>query len=497
MKNKYPFILLVLYLFLFNLADQANGQVIVKGEKHISSRIAVFIKPVQGHQMRSLVMSAGRSVLDTLNHCGRFMPFDQNKINGALQRSLKSGMKDVYKRAAQNLNADLYIIVSIDRLLALTYGKLTIVPLSDKYSRLKKTIHIQSKIPTNIPHKMARILADLHSDIPIKATVLRKRGNLRTISAGQWHRLKSGRYNTEEGQSISVVQTGRFQSLAKIPNELIKKKSFYIETYPDVSDYVEDIDKKIFRNIMQKHSIGSKILKGDDPEKRIISGILVINTGANVCIPGFGSYLATEYMGVGGKSPSVAGIFLSAGLVVTHFTLTEILTEFNTNFFPWNQDSDKTNGMNNLHIFLWATLPITFTASYLDQLAHQYSEYRVLPPFFSTRDEAAAVFSLLIPGGGLFYKGHRFLGWSYYSVEMFLAGYGFYFLESKNRSTFAFVTLGIVKLIEMIHAYFVRPNYDFFNYEMEEGVRIEGVSMGLYSPDGLEHVYSMSAMWRF
>ncbi len=91
----------------------------------------------------------------------------------------------------------------------------------------------------------------------------------------------------------------------------------------------------------------------------------------------------------------------------SHFLLPELLAGFKINFFPWKEDSDKTEKMQNLQTFLWFSLPVTFSVAYMDQLAHQFAVTEHVPPFFNDRDNAAAIFSLFLPGGGLYYKGYR------------------------------------------------------------------------------------------
>ena len=71
--------------------------------------------------------------------------------------------------------------------------------------------------------------------------------------------------------------------------------------------------------------------------------------------------------------------------------------------------------------------------AFLDQLAHQFKTNNVLPPFFMNRNETALVLSLLIPGGGMFYKGHRLPGWGFYLSEMFLAGFCVYTKDDKEK----------------------------------------------------------------
>jgi hypothetical protein len=142
-----------------------------------------------------------------------------------------------------------------------------------------------------------------------------------------------------------------------------------------------------------------------------------------------------------------------------------MLTGFKTNFFPWVKDSDKTSEMQRLHIFLWASLPLTYSASFYNQLAWQYHSKDLLPPLFIDSDNTAAVISLFVPGGGLFYKGQRGAGFAFYAAEMSLLGYGIYTGESEKRRA-AFIGLAAVKVIDIAAAYFVPPGYRVFRDEI-------------------------------
>jgi hypothetical protein len=131
-------------------------------------------------------------------------------------------------------------------------------------------------------------------------------------------------------------------------------------------------------------------------------------------------------MGFKNTEPSYPGMAATALLTVGHFAAIPVMTRFEANALPWKQDSDKSDSQLYLQRFLWASVPLTFTAGYWDQLAVQYNRARVLPPMFEERNAAAGFFSLLFPGGGLFYKGRRVEGWTYYASEMALAAYASY-----------------------------------------------------------------------
>ena len=105
----------------------------------------------------------------------------------------------------------------------------------------------------------------------------------------------------------------------------------------------------------------------------------------------------------------------------------------------------------------------------MDQLAIQFSTTEHVPPFFSDKDNVAAIFSLLLPGGGSFYKGNRITGWSFYFSEMITAGFGIYnYKESSGK--YYFYALGAIKIIDIIYAYLAKPSYAFYNFENERSI---------------------------
>jgi hypothetical protein len=269
--------------------------------------------------------------------------------------------------------------------------------------------------------------------------------------------------------------------------ELVKRGSFELMSYPDSQKIVKQLNGELEHTIDYKYGLHNTLLKGADVEKKYLEGVCVINPGANACIPGYGAHLATRYLGFQDVSPSIPGIVVTCALFLTHLTLTESMTAFQTNFFPGIKDSDKTWGIYNLQIFLWSTLPVTATIGFLDQLAHQFKATEHLPPYFENRDVAALCMSAFIPGGGLFFKGYRLAGWAYYFAEMALLGYGTYVYDQKNRNNnymYAFIAVGVVKLAEIFNAYFIKSSYAFYNNEKNRGTDRNPVSFNITPPAG-------------
>jgi len=339
---------------------------------------------------------------------------------------------------------------------------------------MRRSIRVRSRIYNNIPLKLGRALVSFHRNVPLRARVLNRFENNRyRLDIGQWNGIVQGRSYRIDGGSLAISEMGRYQSVARIDgSEQDVGDVVLIHRYPETEGLADEIDRRLLKNTERRYGIANTLLKSDVPEKRFIESICIINLGGNVCLPGYGAFLSTHYMGFEGASPDVAGIVLSSTLVAVHFTLPEMLTRFRINFFPWKKDRDKTGRMQNLQTFLWATVPLTFSTAYLNQLAYQFQRSSYLPPFLNDKDAAATALSLFIPGGGLFYKGYRFGGWGYYFTEMLLAGYGVYNYHEGQKGRYALLALAALKGIELLHAYLVEPSYPFYRMEMEREMRV-------------------------
>ena len=66
---------------------------------------------------------------------------------------------------------------------------------------------------------------------------------------------------------------------------------------------------------------------------------------------------------------------------------------------------------------------------------------------------------------------------------MLIAGYGIYNLKNNEKSQYAFSALGIVKIIDIVLAYFVGPSYDFYNLEKERTFKDISFKMGVNSSE--------------
>ena len=493
-KTSLPWLSIAPLLFLLWAADALPAETFNGGK----GNIAVFSLPQTNLQLTALSNKSDEAVSDAFRQLGRFLPVDSARLQQALAAIPEKEQGDHYRKAAEALSVDIYAVSSITMAGNDIIGTLTIVPLTGRYQRLKKTLYLRCRIPLNMPLKLAREIAQLHADLPIEADIIEKReGRLRLINAGQWHGLSSGAVRISGGETVIVKTVGRYQSLVELPPSMTEARSITIPAYPPIQKIIGDIEERIDFNTNYKYGLANTGIKGIDPEKKFAQGMCLVNPGANACLPGYGSYLATSYMGFKKTAPSVPGILASTLLIVTHFILPEAMGKFKINFFPGVMDSDKTRQLSNLQIFSWATLPLTVSAAYLDQLSYQFTSNSILPPFFMNRNETALVLSAFIPGGGYFYKGYRMPGWSFYLSELFLAGLCVYKKDDKKYLLYGGIALGGVKLVELISVFFCTSSYSFHNIEREGPLQPGSLSFSIDPTQGGGLVYHAGYSMRF
>ena len=359
----------------------------------------------------------------------------------------------------------------------------------------RREIRISSGIVQNLSLLAAREVAKVISHTEITAKVLSIGDNGRCIvEAGQWHGIIEGqRYATSEGSAVAE-QTGRFVStliLGKKPSS----DTIVIHLDPDIDQYADALNQHIRKNIVRTHGIENVLLtQGEPAEKKLFTSTLVINSGASLVLPGYGSYLSVYYMGFQNPKPSYAGMFAGAGTECIQLLAVPVMTGFKANFFPWTDDHSRTHSQKSLQIFLWSTIPLTWASTYFDQLAVSYESGKILPPLFDHADESAAVSSLLLPGGGLFYKGHRGAGWGYFASEIGVGSYVAYNWRSRKGKNAAML-LCAIKGIEIINAYFIRPSYSFYNREFE-GEGRANIELS-FRPDGKNIAPALAAVLTF
>lgn len=444
------------------------------------SKAAIFTDTTGDMEMDTLAELAAHEVAMVFHRCGRLYPLDQTAAAEALKQLPEQPTLDQYKKAAAGLGCDLLVLISVRRSPAGIAAFMKSVSLSSTYAPMARDISFNSKVPMIVPLKLAREAAHLHANIPLETKILSSKGGACLINAGQWHGLKAGTYHTLKGKKITVTTTGRFTSMAQLPAGAAPGDVLTLDVFPDTAGEAAVMSEAMREVIHRRYSLqpGQGSL-----EDRFMTALFFNNLTVGVLVPGYGSYLSASGM-MNEDHPGYGGIALTFCLMFTQLTLTENLTGYETNFFPWNQDSDKTDAMERLHIFLWATIPATVTASFMDQLANLLAASANTPPFFMTGDQAAAALSLFFPGAGLFYKGYRVLGWGYYFTEMALAGCGSYYWGRGQSYLYLFAALGAVKIIEIIHAYFADFSYDYCRREMDRPAPSYTLTLGMVPVNG-------------
>lgn len=482
---------IIAFLIIFLCPAFADSKIV--SENDFSGKVGIF--GIAGNRTSAALTNQTADYIKKIfNDCGRFLPVENKQLDAALNHSKENNDKDIYLHAAKLLNLDIFVIVSSFQIGDIIYSDLRVVPLNESYGNLKKTVRLKSRNNLNIPLKTGREIAILHEKLPVIARVEKVyNDSLYLINAGEWHGLKNDKNYSIKGTEIKIVQTGRFESLVKIPFKKNEREKILIKIYPDTESIVKEIKDDISRNTIAKYSIADVSPKNTG--KRLLESVCLVNIGTNILIPGYGAFLTTSYMGFENPQPDLYGITLSLSLVTMHFLLPEIMTNFNINFFPWKQDPDKTERMQDFQKFLWLSLPLTFSASYMHQLAYQFSRSEILPPFFHDRDNIAGLFSVIIPGGGLFYKGHKLAGWGFYFSEMVLAGYTVYNYD-KDYGKYALYSLGAIKLIDIVFAYFAGSGYAFYDLEMEGEIKTP-VTMGFRQGAGNENILNIMASAEF
>ncbi len=461
-------------------------------------RVLVLAEPQTSSPFMALAEESTGQLIRVFNRLGRFLPEEKNRVLRALSSmpgdSLKSrsGPED----AARLLKSDLLVVLSFSQTFRTHNADIKIRAINPAYRPLEKNIRVRSRIPLNIPLKLAREVSRLHEGLPVKAIVIEsdEDGNA-LINAGEWNGLKKGVYHSE-GKRLEIIQPGEYHSIIRA-NGLKAGDSVTIGAAPESGAVIRDIEGRIVKNTIMAYGLSSTLLKNQDDEGRFAIATCAINPGGSLCLGGYGSFLSTYYMGFRDPKPSLPGILISTGTYFMQLSLVPFLTGFKGNFFPWVDDGDKSAKMRRLHIFLWSTIPLTYTAAYFDQLAHQFQRTEHLPPFFMYRDNMALLLSAVFPGGGLFYKGYRVSGWAYFFSELGLAGYASYAWDEGNRGKYALAGAGAVKLVELISAYLMPSTYRFFNMELENDIRELSLILEMRQFDIHEPVYDIGVLRHF
>jgi hypothetical protein len=396
--------------------------------------------------------AAGMRVL--FDRLGRYSVLPDKSLSPMIAQMYTSDNSFDRERFIRDKNLSMFVSVSIVPRSGKYLGILEILPAGGRV----KTLYFESTIVSVVMLGMEREIISLHAKTPIRCAVMKKLADGKyLLDEGDAAGLVPGKTcEGSDGERVSVLQTARNSSLVRSSVPL--EGTVVLKEYPDTGEFLNENDRLAEKEIMLRYSSESTVLSGASLEKRFVESVLIINPLSNIILPGFGASLSTSYMGFSAPRYSYAGIGMTLAFESYQLLYTPKETGWKGNFFPWVNDSDKSARQLRYQRYLWGTIPLTWTVAYMDQLSAQYTGFNVLPPFFDRRDSAACSLSLIIPGGGLFYKGYRSAGWSVYTAEF--ASMGYYVRNrGERKARYGLYACGGVKLAELALAYFLPPSY--------------------------------------
>lgn len=425
---------------------------------------------------------------------GRFYPVPHNRSEEYLRKSDGKDRSDLYHKAASAAGAELLCVLELTGDNAGLKLSIKMESADESISSIKSERIIRARIPANIAVKAGREIALLLEKEKLKCRVTGGSDGVYMLSAGQWHGLALGRYNTKSG-IININGVARFTSSAE-GADLKAGDIIEFDIYPDLKHFLKRVNREIDENTSRFYGTDASLNKRRGSAKESIIGTCIINQGASFCLPGYGSFLSVEYMGIEKGEADMFGVFTIGGITALHLTLPSMMNNFDINFLPWIMDDEKEKNDQRLQFFLWGSLPLTFSVSFYNQLAYQYQRKSLLPPLFVDHDATAAVVSVFVPGGGMFYKGYRLAGWFFYLSEMSAAGYAVYNWD-KTPGKAAAGGLLFLKVLEAAVSYAVTPSYQVYRYETGRGGDYPDFSIGVKSGIGGSSDITLSATIQF
>jgi hypothetical protein len=466
--------------------------IIFSSQLFASRKTAVVIPLFSGDSSSDAASAESvRRIQNSFVEFARYTPLSEATISRfPLKNYSENGMFD-RKRYMSDLKADLLVSV-------------TVVPRGGRYKAtidiisnegISKSISVESRLLTVVAHLVDREMTEFQKNAPLVCVVQSKLADSGIIDEGESAGLEPERkYQVRGRGDITVIETSRSNSRISMNDSIKVGDMITLDLFPDTAAKIKNLNGSIEREVFSRYAAENTVLSGVPfPEKRFVESIVIINPFANLILPGFGSYLSTSYMGFKNPEPSYAGIAAAFAMETYQLGYVPYKTKWNGNFFPWINDSDKSPETVRYHKFLWGTLPLTWSVAFCDQLAYQYQRTSTLPPLFENRNQTAFILSVIIPGGGLFYKGYRLAGWSFYLTEFSLAGY---YMSHKGDAgaRYALYGAGIVKGIECLSAVLLPPSYRVFS----EGIGEQGTFLSLgqeNEKDGMRWSLAVSYGW--
>jgi hypothetical protein len=417
-------------------------------------------------------------ITDTVIKLGRYVPLSDIRITEIRKTMQGKAEKGITTKDLNSISgADLTLVINVTQQGPISTGTLDMV----WHDGVSQRINVATKGFSLIPLLLDREIISIHGSVPVTGSIKKTSDDGRcVIDIGEYQGIKTGDvYRLEEGGEVKIIAAGRFESAATFNPSTPVNRRFVIKIYPDISERLVSVEKKIHEEIVRRYGSEYTVQRGiPDTEKRFLEGILIINTCGNILIPSYGSLLATNYMGFEKPQPSYPGLFAGAAAELGQL----FYIPYRTDMKNWKaylpiSGAGKTGKELRLQRYFWWTLPYTFAVNYCDQLSYQYSNNRILPPLFVQADRNAAILSVFIPGGGYFYKGYGSAAWGWYAAESTLGGYASWHKGRKRKQ--ALLALGGIKAVEVVSAYFLSPSYSFYKDEYER--RIEPrIGINLY-----------------
>jgi hypothetical protein len=410
--------------------------------------------PTNFDSINAIVTQSAINIRSTIKKTGVFNLVSIEQSRADLQ------LNEYLNELVQN-DVDVIVLISVYQQGPITFGELKINTTENASFQLNTGVRVKSRINQNIPLLLQRELLSAIKEIPLYVEAKRI-NNTTVIDAGTYSGLEKGKtYSSSDNYQITMRTTGRFVSEV---TENIPEKTYSINFSRNTSKLEDDIKQQITQNILRKHGAGNAYLKGQPADQRYLESLLVVNPLGNILLPGYAAYLSTSYMDLDSGVPSYESMGVAASLYLYQLLYIPVKNDFKVNFFPWIDDSNKSYHDLKTQQYLWATIPLTFTATYLDHLSLQYHHDSVLPPGIDN-PAVTVLHSLIIPGGGLFYKGYRLQGWAYFGTEFALGMYAASHW-GMDEGTYALYGLGVVKAAEIIHSIIIQPSYDFYTDEV-------------------------------
>ncbi len=271
---------------------------------------------------------------------------------------------------------------------------------------------------------------------------------------------------TRDHGAIEVLVTGRYESVVRIPGAGPGVDSkIVIPIFPDIAGNAGRYEKRISENTIARYGAGSTLLKDTDPRKRYIEGACVVNPGGNACLPVYGAFLATGYLGFKDPEADAAGLAVSGSALALPVRASFVADGLLRPFFPLGTrrrqdarhaaDADVSVGVVSAHRERRVFRPACGAVLALgDFAALLRGPRRLRGALLGRRSRWRAVL-----------QGGRLSGWGFFVSEMSLGACSAYYFDDTEKGRVLLAALGALKLADIAAAFFMRTGYDVYNRE--------------------------------